>query len=237
MAIAIRKKAQLGISLPTFFFAKLLKRDVTINDLLPEEKDRVEIVDNVKRRQWEVEYSFPEIENGALEFTLNGETVDDIMDRVAKAHMPPETDAIMEAIRNGFESIIPLIEIHDRLPVKFFKQLVIGEDSLDIETLKGLAVRAAERIPSEAVYNWFFEWLGAQTKPVQRQCMKFITGSSSLSARRLEISGPENADQETSKLPLAHTCFSSISLPNYSSFEELEEKVYGAIFNDALGMA
>ena len=156
------------------------------------------------------------------------ELLAEIVERRLKKHYP-ETPFVKLSSKNSF--------------AEHFKLLIVGEDNLDVAALKRLAERPPyggmmgdsyypKRV-SEDVFNWLFDWLKDQPRDIHRRFMRFVTGSSSLSARTIKVTGPDLSTQGL--MPLGHTCFNHISLPFYSDLKQLSEKLEEAIQNANYG--
>ena len=236
MAIAFIHGEQLGMALPSYFFAKLLNGFITLDDLLPEEEDwknsLEKFASDFKAGHDEVDVDdiFPgRIESGIFTKT----NLDAMVAKLAEAIIPSYANVIMDQIRSGFIHTVPIDQVRARFLPRHLKLLIAGESLLDVDGLEAMAERMEEVPPSEVAFDLLFQWLKLQSPTTHRKFMRFVTGSPSLSTRPLKIGGPGVNQGE---LPNAHTCFGQLDLPNYTSIENLEERMRLAIQSEAMGM-
>ena len=86
------------------------------------------------------------------------------------------------------------------------------------------------------VVEWFWDIvLNDFTDEQQRKLLTFATGSDRAPITGLEdiefiigIEG-EKEDEDQEKLPTAHTCFNQLDLPEYTSEEQVKERLLYAI--------
>ncbi len=231
MALAIIQKQQLGMDLPTFFFAKFLNDDIRIQDLEPEEHDTahnyVVMMDYDDLDEFGL--SIPEL--GDEEVVINKQTIGNVAARVANSFMPEWTNEMMTAIREGFSILLSIDDVKKELSPIDFKLLVMGEGSLDVKALKEAIDNHG--VPEKEI-DLLFGWLAEQDKNTHKKFMQFITGSSSLSTRKLTITGPEIRDQA---VPSAHTCFSHLALPHFADKQQLASRFAEAFANAAFAMS
>ena len=82
---------------------------------------------------------------------------------------------------------------------------------------------------NEKVVKWFWEWLESCKEEDKFKYLKFVSGRS-----RLPKSDYQHVIyivNDKNKLPVSHTCFSTLDLPNYDSKEILCEKMKYVIEN------
>jgi hypothetical protein len=253
MALAFIKREQLGIPLPIFFFAKLLNGAITLKDLSPNEHEwanfAFNFIQHIKALPEGMKlenpyYGYYDEDHAHEEFeNVDKDNVEEAISLAASSVLPQFTEEMLTEIRKGFEYFVPLDQIRRYFTPEHFKLLIVGEDNLDVAALKRLAERPPyggmmgdsyypKRV-SEDVFNWLFDWLKDQPRDIHRRFMRFVTGSSSLSARTIKVTGPDLSTQGL--MPLAHTCFNHISLPFYSDLKQLSEKLEEAIQNANYG--
>ncbi|KAL8839770.1 MAG: hypothetical protein Q9170_001581 [Blastenia crenularia] len=114
--------------------------------------------------------------------------------------------------------------------------LIRGSDEpLDVATLRAVAIydgwKNGEVAGDEAVITWFWELFMEATSREQRALLSFITGSDRLpamGATSLIIKLTCLGDEST-RFPIARTCFNMIGLHRYSSKHILKEKLWTAV--------
>ena len=236
MAIAFIQREQLGMALPSFFFAKLLNGVITLDDLSPEEEARKTSLEKFaadfeKRDPGDVLESGGIFPDQISSQTITKQNVHAVMNQLADSLIP---NVIMDHIRSGFDHAVRIDLVRARFLPRHLKLLIAGESELDVDELETIAKRDDDMPPSDVAFDLLFEWLRLQKTSTHRQFMRFVTGSPSLSARRLTIRGPA-VDQ--GMLPKPHTCSGQLDLPNYTTIEELNEKMLLAIASEEMGMA
>ncbi len=231
MALAIYRREQLALELPTMFFAKLLNGRIVIEDLWPEEQDAYRNYINMIEGPAFDEFPMDIPELGR-EVVLSSESVRAIADEVAESFMGPETNEYMDAIREGFESLYLVANVRKDFSPGNLKLLLMGDNTLDVDALEKMVEKGVRSTAvSEEAFRLLFDWLKEQTKEVQKKFMQFVTGSPSLSVRKIKVTGPES----TGWLPNAHTCFNHIAIPNYQSKDQITTYFTQAFANIIFG--
>lgn len=112
-------------------------------------------------------------------------------------------------------------------------KLVCGVEQLDFQKLE--KTTQYERCSKDdQTVKWFWEVVHGLTDDQKRQFLKFTTGSDRSPLRGLGelnlIIMVQALDNE--RLPSAHTCFNHLLLPQYSSKDQLRNKLLKAIENN-----
>lgn len=114
--------------------------------------------------------------------------------------------------------------------------LVRGSDEpLDINSLRAVAVCENWGVPNpaqtEPVISWFWQTFQAASPRDQRKLLSFITGSDripAMGATNLVIKLSCLGD-DLRRYPVARTCFNTLSLWRYDSFERLQAMLWRAV--------
>jgi hypothetical protein len=111
--------------------------------------------------------------------------------------------------------------------------LVSGVDVLDWSELKANAQYTDGYTSESPIVQWFWEVFDEMSDEQRRWLLRFATGTdrtpiTGLSDVRLVIQRAGDPD----KLPVAHTCFSILTLPDYPSKEALKTKLLIAVENN-----
>jgi len=115
--------------------------------------------------------------------------------------------------------------------------LVRGSDEpLDVSSLRAVATYdnwSHSRPDSVPVVRWFWEFFESSLPQSQRKILSFITGSDRIPAMgatslviRLACLG-----DETSRYPIARTCFNTLGLYRYPSREKFQQLLWDAVVN------
>mmetsp|Transcript_1617 Transcript_1617/g.4833 ORF Transcript_1617/g.4833 Transcript_1617/m.4833 type:complete len:1176 (-) Transcript_1617:46-3573(-) len=111
-------------------------------------------------------------------------------------------------------------------------QIVMGEAELDLQDLRPKA-RLEGFSPDSDFIKGFWEILGTFDEGQRRGFLAFVTGSNRAPVgglKELALLVQRNGG-ESDRLPLAHTCFNTLLLPEYSSQRRLREALLTAIEN------
>merc|ERR1711916_69380 len=141
----------------------------------------------------------------------------------------------VDAIRSGLQEVVPVTLLAVLLTAPQLELLVCGKPQVDLELLRSQTEYSGCSETDEHVQ---FLWQTLESfSPEERSAfLRFVWGRSRLPLtasgfdRRFKIDafGGSNHDQS---LPAAHTCFFTIDLPRYTSFETCRAKVLYAIIN------
>ena len=142
-------------------------------------------------------------------------------------------ESINEFKKGFFEVSKPLKTLFS---IEEFRYIMCGldEDYISIFRDKIECYTAMEKYK-----RWIIRWLEERGLETVKMFLKFVTGSSLIpvdkSGWRIKISSQNNEDN----LPVSHTCFFTIEIPFYKTYEILCEKLDKAIEldNDYFGLA
>lgn len=86
---------------------------------------------------------------------------------------------------------------------------------------------------SEPTINWFWDFLARSTPQNQRKLLSFVTGSDRIPATGAASLSIRVAclGEDSSRYPIAHTCFNKLGLFRYASRQKLERMLWDAICN------
>jgi hypothetical protein len=132
------------------------------------------------------------------------------------------------AIREGFNSLLPIAEALERGTIKEIQAQVFGDPIIDIEDLR------QHTTPSGSPQDeWLWAWLEASPNSTRRRFIRFLTGRSELpvgGAAALPVKPSIIFSHFAHGLdPISHTAFAQLQLPEYKSPEELAERMNKAI--------
>lgn len=110
------------------------------------------------------------------------------------------------------------------------EKIVVGIDQLDIDKIKKTCIYQGYT-SNATIVKWFWSIVEDYNLDMQKKLLKFITGND-----RLPIGGPDALNLtimkngcDTNRLPSSQTCFNTILLPEYSSYDKLMEKMQKAL--------
>ena len=142
-----------------------------------------------------------------------------------------------KAFREGFDLACPATAYKLMAPQEL-DILVSGEESFDWDALIKNAKYKNGYSEKSRPIRWFWEIFKEMTLADKRNLLKFSTGADKaplggLGNMRLIIERIPNSNH----LPMAHTCFATFTLPEYSSKEVMKAKVMKAIqYTEGFGL-
>ncbi|XWS09652.1 hypothetical protein CRYUN_Cryun39dG0007800 [Craigia yunnanensis] len=166
------------------------------------------------------------------------EYVDLVADHILTNAIRPQIHSFLE----GFNELVPreLISIFND---KELELLISGLPEIDLDDLKGNTEYTGYTAASHVI-QWFWEVVKAFNKEDMARLLQFVTGTSKVPLEGFKalqgISGPQRfqihkAYGTPERLPSAHTCFNQLDLPEYSSKEQLQERLLLAIHEASEG--
>jgi hypothetical protein len=156
----------------------------------------------------------------------------EFVDLVIKTRLN-ESARQLQAIQKGLGTVVPLrmLGLFSWLDLEI---LVCGNPHIDIEALRR-HTHYNQLSAGHPLVKYLFDALHSFTMEERQLFLRFVWGRNRLPASDSDWSGhftvnflPTASDES---LPISHTCFFSIDLPNYSSAEVLKKKVLYAIYN------
>ncbi|KAM7537470.1 hypothetical protein Aperf_G00000059854 [Anoplocephala perfoliata] len=186
------------------------------------------------------------IENGR-NIVVTESNKEDYVRLVCQERMTGAIRQQLDAFLKGFYSIIPksLINIFNEQELEL---LISGLPSIDINDLRA-NTNYSKYQPTSQQIMWFWTALESFEHEDRARFLQFVTGTS-----RVPLGGFANLEgmhgptkftisrasvSSTNHLPSAHTCFNTLELPAYNSYEQLRERLLTAIreCSEGYGMA
>ncbi|ONM32412.1 E3 ubiquitin-protein ligase UPL1 [Zea mays] len=173
---------------------------------------------------------------GGRNIRVTEENKHQYVDRVAEHRLTTAIRPQINAFLEGFNELIPreLISIFND---KELELLISGLPDIDLDDLKANTEYSGYSIASPVI-QWFWEIVQGFSKEDKARFLQFVTGTSKVPLEGFSalqgISGPQRfqihkAYGSTNHLPSAHTCFNQLDLPEYTSKEQLQERLLLAI--------
>ncbi|CAH1444286.1 unnamed protein product [Lactuca virosa] len=183
-----------------------------------------------------------ELKPGGRNIRVTEETKHEYVDLVAEHILTNAIRPQINSFLEGFNELIPrdLISIFND---KELELLISGLPEIDLDDLKANAEYTGYTVGSGAVV-WFWEVVKAFNKEDRARLLQFVTGTSKVPLEGFKalqgISGPQRfqihkAYGAPERLPSAHTCFNQLDLPEYTSKEQLQERLLLAIHEASEG--
>lgn len=241
MGAMYRSSERLAVSLPQFFWKKLIQEPVTwTRDFISVDSAEVKLIDSIETMsRVDFDTSFA----GVLHYNVvlsNGETVpllpngderlvtyDERLEycRLVKEKRMNESEAQIEAIRQGLTKVVPA-DVLSLLTWQELELKVCGSTEITIEALKK-SVRYNNSSFNESNPQVQMMWKALEqfSDGDRSQFLRFITGR-----RRLPCTVyVEPCDNGA--LPTSSTCSNTLHLPKYSSVEQAVDRLRYAAYN------
>jgi hypothetical protein len=245
MGVAVRTKNTISLDLPSLVWKKILSESVDLSDLEAVDKLCVQALSQLKTLK-EHEFNMMvdekfttqlsgnvvhELKEGGAEISVTYESRAEFVDLCFAARLE-ESKKQVEAIRKGLNQVVPLRMLslfnwHD------LEVLVCGNPVIDVETLRRHTIFNGYT-QSSNVIKYFFKALHSFNTQERQMFLRFVWGRNRLPStdrdwsQQFTINMMRAGDES---LPIAHTCFFSIDLPDYSSLEITRQKLLYAVFN------
>lgn len=183
-----------------------------------------------------------ELKPGGRNIRVTEETKQEYVDLVAGHILTNSIRPQINSFLEGFGELVlqDLISIFND---KELELLISGLPEIDLDDLKANTEFTGYTAAS-AVVQWFWEVVETFNKEDMARLLQFVTGTSKVPLEGFKmlqgISGPQRfqihkAYGAPERLPTAHTCFNQLDLPEYSSKEQLQERLLLAIHEASEG--
>jgi len=249
LAKAIQQDCVVDVDLTKPFLKHILKREITVNDL--------EEIDSSlsKSLKWMLENSVEGLEQSftyetkilgqyiTRELVPNGDDIivddqnkKDFVKRVCKMKLRDEIGEELAAFTRGFNLIIPS-EFFSFFSPSEVQILIAGVPTIDFNELKATSTYSDYKA-SDNIITWLWEIVSEFSQKELASFVFFISGSIKISHGLLKDEPFHFRKYYTSlegTLPIAHTCYREMEIPEYKTKEELRQKLLLAIFEGQEG--
>ncbi|KAK9941207.1 hypothetical protein M0R45_017826 [Rubus argutus] len=183
-----------------------------------------------------------ELKPGGRNIRVTEETKHEYVDLVADHILTNAIRPQINSFLDGFNELVPreLISIFND---KELELLISGLPEIDLDDLKANTEYTGYTAASSVV-QWFWEVVKCFNKEDMARLLQFVTGTSKVPLEGFKalqgISGPQRfqihkAYGAPDRLPSAHTCFNQLDLPEYTSKDQLHERLMLAIHEGSEG--
>ncbi|ETO26164.1 ubiquitin protein ligase [Reticulomyxa filosa] len=247
MGIALRTKQTLGFDLPSIVWKQLLpdeKVDITdleaIDKLCVQALNELEKIDEKSFNYVVYERFTTQLSDGTeIELKENGKSIDvtkknlsEFVSLVIKKRLN-EASEQLKSIAKGLNQVVParMLSLFSWYDLEI---LVCGNPNIDVEALRRHTVYQGGLSSSSDVVKFFWKTLYAFSQEERQLFLRFVWGRNRLPLTENDWHSNfaiKALNTNEDSLPIAHTCFFSIDLPPYSSFELCRDKLRFAIHN------
>ncbi|KAK8891560.1 Ubiquitin-protein ligase E3A [Tritrichomonas musculus] len=257
LGVVVLNKRTIPIHFPKYFYKKLLHRDIDQTDLCSFDQDYYKsIISLLETDVTEDLYLFYSYTDSLGHYEIDLETYKDITDlndfepplltnenkyeyfhRIADWVFNRSIKEEFEAFEKGFLKIRHSPMLYNSFRLDEIDLIISGPYEYDWESLKKGARYSGYEKDSQNIY-WFWDYFDELSEEKKLNVVKFITSSTSAPPGGLEALHIKFARIDGKGLPRAHTCFNKIDLPEYDSYEQLEEKCNIAFsYSECFGMS
>eukprot|EP01083_Nonionella_stella_P252110 869052_1 len=177
--------------------------------------------------------SVAELKPGGANIPVTARTVREFVQLALEMRLR-ENSVALEAIRDGFVEIVP-VDCLQLFTWKELELLVCGQPEIDVALLKANCEYKSGWSESDKTIQHFWKALESFNTDERQKFLRFIWGRS-----RLPLSSEgffdkfkidKSSEASDGSLPIGHTCFFTLDLPEYSTYEVLRERMLYAIEN------
>ena len=171
-----------------------------------------------------------ELRPGGSSITVNQENKEEYVRLYVKWLLEESIHAQYDAFERGFMRIMQNSTL-DFLSPEELELLVVGTPELDFSALEANAEYEGGYDCNSEVVKHFWHFVKSCDTDTQLKLLKFATGSSKAPIGGLgELTFKiQRAGPDSMQLPTSHTCFNTLLLPEYSSYDKLAERLGRAI--------
>lgn len=255
--LAVYNSIILPIRFPQLLYKKLSHKPLTLDDYEEideelvkslkylrvmkengEDISKLETTFSITRDNFGAILEIPLCEGGENK-TVTNDNVEEYIDLYADWLMNKSIESQFRSFENGFNIITVRPEKNDnvKLIYKIFNFdeldiLVSGEEIINWEQLKVNSQYIDGYTENSQEIKWFWEIFDEMTEAQKKNFFRFSTGSDRAPVGGLDLFHLKiQKTFDSTKLPVAHTCMNIFSLPNYSTKEDMKQKVLIAIEN------
>lgn len=245
MGIALRTGETLNLDLDVILWKKLLGVKVGVNDLKGIDHLCVQALTSLKNLSQEkfeemVTESYTtqlsngaevELKEGGRECPVKYSDVNEFIELSFQKRLC-ENDQQIRAIKKGLSVVVPP-NLLSLFAWQDLELMVCGNPQIDIEVLRKHTKYRNIQSTAALITN-LWRVLESFNTEERQMFLRFVWGRSRLPISESDWSQEftiHALDAGNDKLPIAHTCFFSLELPQYTSYDIMRKKLLFSIFN------
>ena len=230
---SIIQEQPLGVRLPISYWAKMVGKDLELDDIAEEEPELVKSLRFVLAAPVEDLDMYPiELDGKALNLTPENRV--SVIRRKVNSLIPHDIKHQVDALVTGFQLIVPPNIIDGIVSPQNMRDIVYGNPHIDVEDMISNMQLALYNVNDRQIV-WFFKYLRGMNQQKLREFLRFVTGSSVAplgSFNSLEPKMKILACWQSDSLPSSGTCYNRLVLPRYLSEQQLIAKFDLALANN-----
>ena len=250
LGIAIRTKSALALDFPPLFWKNLLGEDTDVNDLEGVDKLFVQYLneltsiskgtdggeaDLLSAASFVTQLSDgseTELKKDGSDIKLSPENQKEYVTLSIQVRLR-ESDMQMHSIRRGLGAVVKLTHLA-LFSWGDIELLCCGRADMDVQLLRKHTVVSGFSSSAPQI-KWLFQALETFSIDQKKAFLRFVWGRDRLPTGESDWDRPFRIHKLSSAsndvLPIAHTCFFSLDLPEYENYETLRKKILYAIEN------
>jgi hypothetical protein len=248
VALALHNGILLPVRFPLALYKKILGIDVGLRDLEELDEELVATLEALREMRDRDE----DVKNCGLTFTatvvevtgsteiplreggagieVTNDNLDEYIAEVVDFWLYKSVERQFDAFQDGFRKVIEFDEGFKMLQYDELDIILSGAIVFNWDDLRAYAIYSNGYHAESPVVLWFWEVFETLNNGEKRLFLRFVTGTDrspvgGLAQVRLHI----QRSGDTSKLPVAHTCFNILGLPDYPDQETLRRNLMTAI--------
>ena len=172
-----------------------------------------------------------ELMPGGSNIAVTGENRDEYVRLYTKWLLVDSIHKQWEAFERGVTHIVEGLSLDLLFRPEELKLLVVGSPELNFDALEANTKYEGGYSADTTVVKNFWKWIKNADRDSQTKFLKFAAGSSMSPIGGLGNLGfkIQRAGPDSIQLPTSHTCFNTLLLPEYDTFEKLEQRLSRAI--------
>lgn len=257
--LSILNRITIPVHFTRYFYKKLLHRDTCISDTnlydpkiftslkyvtehQCKEEDMLDFSFVDLKDDYEIDltdFSYVEDRNNFMPKALVDENKIEYVSKIIQWIFDLSIKDQFESFESGYRKVKTNPILDNIFTLDEIDKIVSGDRVKDWDSLKKGAKYVGGYSSDSQVIIWFWKYFDSLNEDKKCEALKFITGSASVPAggfKDINIRIQKLNDGEE-KLPIAHTCFFQIDLPEYRTYEELANGCREAFPNMRFGFA
>ena len=242
LGMVILNKMPIPLHFPPYFYKKLLHRNITQTDLIHFDPDLFRSLVNLVNRDipenCPVDYTYIDsmsqeevnLENfeiisdpNYIPTPLSNSNKDTFMKDIAKWVFDISIKDEFEAFEEGFCKVRRDPMLYHSFRLDELDRIISGQYERSWDDLKHSSHYSGFTAKSKTIV-WFWKYFAQLDENGKLNVLRFIRASTSVPTGGLKDVHITFKKVDGKGCPVAHTCFETLDLPEYSSYEELKEK-------------
>eukprot|EP00455_Lapot_gusevi_P027145 TRINITY_DN2870_c0_g2_i2.p1 TRINITY_DN2870_c0_g2~~TRINITY_DN2870_c0_g2_i2.p1 ORF type:complete len:1706 (-),score=731.31 TRINITY_DN2870_c0_g2_i2:147-5264(-) len=245
MGLALSTRSPIALNLPSTVWKQLLNEPLEISDLEAydhlcmqalNELNKIDAAqfDVVVEQNWTTTLcngQEVELKEGGKQLRVTSDSREEFCRLVVERRLS-EFEPMLRAIQKGLSAVIPLRNL-SLFSWMDLETMVCGNPHIDVEILRRHTVYQG-LTASSAVVKWLWQALTSFNSEERQLFLRFVWGRNRLPPTEADWTNQFTINALRSSpdaLPVSHTCFFSLDLPPYQSYEVLRSKLLFAIVN------